>query len=124
MKRLVLVAVLSGVALGAFAQNQNATTQQAVQQALTRIARDGATIENLVYVGMTYDEVRRLLGLISFEIHYNGLLNYRGLRDSEHLGHSAHGQYIILWSHVGQGSVVTGYINRADGMIRQNGLGR
>lgn len=107
-------------------QPSQAEVQSAIQRALTRIAQQGQTIENLIYVGMTPEEVSELLGESYISIDPSAYFQRYLYVQTEHKGYSSHGEYVILWSDwSGRGRpVVTGYIHRAEMVIRRNLIGQ
>jgi hypothetical protein len=109
-----------------FAQNASSNeVDEALRQALTRIANEGRKVEHLVYDGMTVSEVETILGLNHISIRYAGSLSMRLPREG-HFGMSSHGEYVILWSEMipSSGAVVTGYFHTEDGIIRHNRIGQ
>jgi len=100
---------------------QQSTQTEAIRKALENIAKKNALIENIIYDGMTYSEVAKILGEV-FSIQINMADTDNFLKG--YLGISFHGNYAILWSSNDRlaNPIVLGFRRLDENIIRHNKL--
>jgi len=99
-------------------ENKNSKMIRSISEALQDIAGKNNAIPNIIYDGMTYKEVCKIL-LDSFSI--NPFIKYEKPYNEFH-GRSYHGNYILYWSdfYESQNPTVLGYSKIGSDQVMHN----
>ena len=114
--RMILVVVMLVALVGVASAQMTHEQANALQRAVARIANTDYSIENVIFDGMTIDEVRAVLDepvVISYRATFAGNRSWNS---------SSHGTWLILWSeHVYRmRPVVVGFLRRGETRVRHN----
>lgn len=120
----LLATVIIGVVVNADVSAQTVSSNQAeaIRSALQRIAISNSTVENIIYDGMTYQEVLQILGRNREQMS----IQFRGNPDLGNPNLDFYcpvGRYYLHWSGSAYDNpVVVGYSMGLDGEMRHNRL--
>jgi hypothetical protein len=118
MRKSVFCGIACFLAIAASGQTID---KAAVQQALQRIAASNATVENVIYDGMCYEDACKVFGQ-KFEINID--FAYSGKLGIEFGYVSRHGNFSVFWSSYDEFSnpVVIGYCRTGTTVVKHNRL--
>jgi hypothetical protein len=115
MRRWLLLVLIVAVAAGATAQMTQAQAD-ALQRAVARIANVDFSVENVIFDGMTVDDVEDVLGE-PVQIEHTAVFV-----EGRFMHASSHGTWVVLWNNAFRSNrpVVVGFLRRGETRVRHN----